>query len=101
MWSLSMQPKAHLYLKVSHKERKNKVVSGNASSQLIENAMGEDVVSSCKAGGYFATTATLVKASSELQKSIGSAANTLLKMKFFARLQRPVFENLFLGNFTL
>ena len=90
-------PKNFIYLKGSLKQRANKVGADHSSAALLENATGDDRVSSVKIGtrvGHLGVEEPLfnnfvAKTSTEF---IQGEKTSLVKSKFFSRLTRKFGE---------
>ena len=88
-------PKNFIYVKGSLKQRQNKVGSDHSSAALLENALGDDKISSLKLGsrlGILSATEPLfknfvAKASTEIVKGEKTA---FVKSKLFGRLTRKL-----------
>ena len=84
-------PKNYLYAKLSRKNRANRVGADHSSAALLENAIGDDRVTSIKIGSRFSRLGEngplfknyVGKASTEI---ISGENTSLLKSKLFARL---------------
>ena len=95
-------PRNELFIKASHKYRKNKIGVDHSSAALIDNAIGDDHVVSWRAGAHMSRLGTdeplmnnlVVKASTEL---VTGDKTKLLKSKLFARLTKKLGEQPFYG----